>query len=306
MATKTQTKRTTNEERRQARKARAAELQEGISEQVEALRETKRWQQFLIFAASFHQYSLNNVLLILRQMPMASQVAGFRKWQSLGRQVRKGEKALQIFGYATKKTEATDTDEDGPTKEEGKETRRVYFPILSVFDVSQTDPIEGAEHIPAIAVPLTGRDEAGIYSATEAFISEKGWTVTVEAIHGSASGFATFDGTRQIVISEKLEPAARAKTLLHETAHALLHSGMATAERAALGQAAREVEAESVAYVVAGAFGFDTSTYSIDYVTSWAGADIQVIRDSAARVLNAAHQIIDALTPIEEEDDAAA
>ena len=306
MATKTQTKRTTNAERRQARKARAAELQEGISEQVEALRETKRWQQFLIFAASFHQYSLNNVLLILRQMPMASQVAGFRKWQSLGRQVRKGEKALQIFGYATKKTEATDTDEGGPTKGEGKETRRVYFPILSVFDVSQTDPIEGAEHIPAIAVPLSGRDEAGIYSATEAFITEKGWTVTVEAIHGSANGFATFDGTRQIVISEKLEPAARAKTLLHETAHALLHSGMATAERAALGQAAREVEAESVAYVVAGAFGFDTSTYSIDYVTSWAGADIQVIRDSAARVLNAAHQIIDALTPIEEEDDAAA
>ena len=81
---------------------------------------------------------------------------------------------------------------------------------------------------------------------------------------------------------------------------------MATAEHAALGQAAREVEAESVAYVVAGAFGFDTSTHSIDYVTSWAGADIQVIRDSAARVLNAAHQIIDALTPIEEEDDAAA
>ena len=116
MATKTKTKNTTSDERREARKALATQLQAGITEQVDALRQTERWHQFLTFAASFHQYSLNNVLLILRQMPLATQVAGFRKWQSLGRQVRKGEKAIRIFGYATKKIDTT--DEAGPTTTE--------------------------------------------------------------------------------------------------------------------------------------------------------------------------------------------
>ena len=300
MATKTKTKNTTSDERREARKALATELQAGITEQVDALRQTERWHQFLTFAASFHQYSLHNVLLILRQMPLATQVAGFRKWQSLGRQVRKGEKAIRIFGYATKKIDTT--DEAGPTTTENDEVRRVYYPILSVFDMSQTDAIEGAEQPPQIAVPLTGEDEPGLYQATEAFITAQGWTISIEAIQGGANGYATHDGTKQIVISQTLEPAARAKTLLHETAHALLHSEMTHEQRETQGRNAREIEAESVAYIVAGAFGFDTSTYSIDYLTSWAGADTQIIRDTASRVLTAAHQIIEALASNAEEN----
>jgi len=56
-------------------------------------------------------------MLIFSQAPDASQVAGFRKWQELGRQVRKGEKAIKIFGYSTKKITETDT-------ETGEETTR--------------------------------------------------------------------------------------------------------------------------------------------------------------------------------------
>ena len=73
-------------------------------------------------------------------------------------------------------------------------------------------------------------------------------------------------------------------------------------QRETQGRNAREIEAESVAYIVAGAFGFDTSTYSIDYLTSWAGADTQIIRDTASRVLTAAHQIIEALASNAEDN----
>src|SRR5699024_4182063 len=72
------------------RRAEADELHGTIAAEVEALRDTDAWQQFLTFAQVFHSYSLNNVMLILSQRPTATQVAGFRKWQELGRQVRKG------------------------------------------------------------------------------------------------------------------------------------------------------------------------------------------------------------------------
>jgi hypothetical protein len=119
------------------KKAQAAALHESIATQVEALRDSDRWTAFLDFASAFHAYSLGSVLLILSQRPDAERVAGFRKWQGLGRQVRKGEKAVWIFGYSTKKV--TEEDENG----ESQEKRIARFPILSVFDIAQTDVIEG-------------------------------------------------------------------------------------------------------------------------------------------------------------------
>lgn len=275
--------------RREERKAKAGELQAAIAEQVAALTESDRWLEFLRFAQAFHSYSLNNVLLILRQNPEASQVAGFKKWQTLGRQVRKGETALRIFGYATQKI--ADADEDAGTKEK----RRVYFPVLSVFDVSQTDVVEGGGEIPEIAVPLTGADEHGIFEAARAYITGIGWHVAVEQIE-RANGYATNDGSQRIVIKDSLDPAAAAKTILHETAHALMHcSGGPAAD--AEERARREVEAESVAYIVAGAVGLDTSSYSIDYIASWSQADATIITEVAGNVLRTAHTIIEALTP---------
>lgn len=51
--------------------------------------------------ARFHTYSFGNVLLILRQNPEATTVAGYRTWQTLGRQVRKGERGIQILAPVT-------------------------------------------------------------------------------------------------------------------------------------------------------------------------------------------------------------
>jgi len=81
------------------RREQAEALQHQITEQVEALRDSEAWTKFLDFAQNFHSYSINNLLLILGQNSNASAVAGFRRWQELNRQVRKGEKALKIFGY---------------------------------------------------------------------------------------------------------------------------------------------------------------------------------------------------------------
>ncbi|WP_222651580.1 ArdC family protein [Rhodococcus sp. BP-154] len=111
--------------------------------------------------------------MILSQRPDATRVAGFRAWQQRGRQVRKGEKAIRIYGYSSR----TITDTNPDTGDEN--SRKVpTFPILSVFDIAQTDPIDGHPQPEEISTLLTGADPARIYDRTAAVMTGRGWTVT--------------------------------------------------------------------------------------------------------------------------------
>lgn len=275
------------------RRAEADELHVTIAAEVEALRDSDAWQRFLAFAQAFHAYSLNNVLLILSQRPTATRVAGFRKWQELGRQVRKGERSIKIFGYAERK--ATDDEVTEHTKRNAKgEPVIPYFPMLSVFDIAQTDATEDWTE-PDIAQRLTGADEVGIYAAAADYLTAVGWTVEREHIPGETNGYTTMDGSRRVVIDAELSDAQAAKTILHEAAHALLHEADERGEYVAH-RGLKECEAESVAYIVAGILGLDTSAYSVGYVAGWVDGDAEVIRSTAANVLRAAHKIADAIT----------
>lgn len=290
MATKT--KRTSKKRSRKTPEQRAAEakvLQETLTAKVEALTDSEEWKRYLQFAASFHTYSLNNLLLILAQMPEASQVAGFRQWQAKGRQVRKGAKSIKIRGFSTKKVTETD-----PTTGEETEKKAARFPILSVFDISQTDPIEGVAQPENPTHRLTGEDPAGIYDAMAAHMTAQGWTVTREPIPGETNGYTTTDGSRRIVVDADLAPAMAAKTMIHEAAHATLHEDLATGEYVAH-RGIYEAEAESTAYVLAGMIGLDTTDYSVGYVTTWTNGDIEKIRATAENVLHAVHILAPAL-----------
>lgn len=283
-----------------ARRKEAAEiLQSNLVDQVEQLRNTDVWTRYLDFLQSFHAYSINNTLLIMRQFPEATQVTGYRKWQAVGRQVRKGEKALRIFGYSSKKI----TVEDQDTGDE-VEKRIATYPILSVFDISQTDAIEGAEPVPEITHPLQGTDDAGIGAAVAEWLTARGWSVEVEDIAGETNGYTDGDNAR-VVIDANLSDAHAAKTFLHEAAHVILHHGddKALTVDYAGHRGICETEAESVAYVVAGLLGLDTSAYTVGYVAGWSDCDTELIKSTAANVLRAAHILADALAPDEDEDD---
>lgn len=297
MAPKTPTKtrtRLTPEQRRE----QAAALHESIAAKVDALRDTDQWRAFLDLTSGFHHYSLNNIMLIWAQRPGATRVAGFRQWQARGRQVRKGEKAIRIFGYATKKITDDQPEDEAATTTTGEDgtRRRVYFPMLPVFDISQTDPTDPEAADPDDLVQhLTGEDTAGVVEAVTAFLTARGWSVAHEPIPGAANGYTKTDGSRRVVIDANLAPAQAAKTALHEAAHVLLHADLTGAEYAEH-RGVCETEAESVAYVVAGLLGLDTSAYSIGYVAEWSDADVDLIRSTAANVLSAVHTIADALT----------
>lgn len=296
------------------RRERAEQLQGSIADQVQELRDSAAWVRFLNFSRAFHNYSLNNVLLILSQNPDASHVAGFRKWQELGRQVRKGERALKIFGFRqTVQTEGQDGPTSSPeglgtptrphatTAEGTEQSARVltFFPLVSVFDISQTDLVEGAEDASNVARALTGDDEHGIFAATCDYLTSLGWVVSRGQTPTGVNGYTTTDGTRQVVIGEALSPAQAAKTALHEAAHVLLHITGDQAADAAHYIAHRglaETEAESVAYTVAGILGLDTADYTVGYIASWSQGDTSTIKATAARVLQTVHQLTDALT----------
>lgn len=281
---KTKSPRKSAEERRE----QAAQLHERLTQQVSALAESDQWKRFLGFSGSFHRYSLNNLLLILAQHPTATRVAGFQQWKKLGRQVAKGQKAIKIFGYSTKKT----TEEDPQTGEE-KTKVRAFYPVLSVFDIDQTELMEGYTDNSSIAHLLKGEDEAQIFDRVATHMRGLGWTVE-RGNTAPANGYTTLNGTRRIVVSDTLAPAAAAKTMLHEAAHALLHAEDGSEEYAAH-RGVKETEAESVAYVMAGMLGLDTAAYSVGYVAGWANADVELIRSTAGNVLRAVHILSDAL-----------
>lgn len=278
------------------RRAEAQQLHASIAEQVEALRESEAWTRFLTFAQEFHRYSINNLLLILDQNPTATHVAGYRTWQRLGRQVRKGERGIRIFGGR----DVVTVEEDETTGEEKQHRRRKFFPV-SVFDMSQTDPIDpDADDPSTLAQHLTGADQLGIFEAVADYLAARGWSVEREAIPGKTNGYTTTDGSRRVVVDANLSPAHAAKTALHEAAHVILHAEEDPADYVEH-RGIKETEAESVAYVLAGILGLDTSTYSIGYVAGWSRCEAETIKGTASRVLRAVRTLGEAITETDSE-----
>ncbi len=265
------------------RKAEREALLATMGEKVAALASSAEWIAYLRFIAAFRRYSFSNLMLIAAQCPHATHVAGFRKWQQLGRQVRKGEKAIKILGYSTQMITTTD-----PATGEEVEDRVARFPVLSVFDVSQTD----GDALPESTYRLpTGDGPHGALDRLTAWLGTEGWTLRAVPLGEAMEGYT--DHRRRIIATAAgLTPAARLVVLLHETAHALLHDSDAdyVAHRGLC-----ETEAESTAYVLANLLGLDVDASSISYIAGWSHAEPAVLTAAATNVLNAVNTIAAAL-----------
>src|SRR5689334_20232829 len=107
-----------------AREEKLAALHRQLAEQVAALAAGPEWRRWLDVAARFHNYSLNNTLLILAQRPAATQVAGYSLWQQLGRQVTKGERGIAILAPITWRA-----DPDGQRAPEARANQPSQAPV---------------------------------------------------------------------------------------------------------------------------------------------------------------------------------
>jgi antirestriction protein ArdC len=273
-----------------AREERLEALHEALVEQTKTLTTSEGWLDYLNFASKFRQYSLNNTLLILCQRPDSTHVASYKKWAELGRQVRKGEKSMAIFAPMTRKREDKD----------GEEKRYISgFRAVPVFDIAQTDGDPVPE--PVLPALLDGEAPEGLWDALLVVIDANGYEVKRGDCHG-ANGY-TRPSERLIMVRDDVSDAQAVKTLVHETAHMLLHCGEEgglTAD-AMMHRSIAEVEAESVAYIVANVHGLPTEEYSLPYVAGWSDGKPEAVAATADRVLKCSKQILAITEPADEE-----
>ena len=251
-------------------KALAEHLKEGMKNYLDS----EQFKSFLDTMSKFHNYSLNNIHLLKMQNPNVSRVASFNKWKAdFDRTVKKGSKALKIWVPYQVKTKISANQNElsfSPSENEmeEKEVTVTRFKLGNVFDVSQT---EGKE-LPKAINELTGdvKDYEDLYRAAKAVSMDNQVSISFEEINReSTNGYYSPDENR-IVISKGLKGQEQIlKTIFHEMAHADLHRG-SNAQYGDDQYRKQELQAESVAYVVANHFGFDTSSYSFGYLAIWA------------------------------------
>ena len=261
-----------------------------------------RYQEYLKTMSKFHNYSFNNTVLIAMQRPDATLVTGYRNWQSMGRQVKKGEKGIIIIAPAPikkkREREVLDQDrkpvldENGKPKTEEVEVTLPYFKPITVFDIGQTT----GEPIQTLSPELLTVAVKDFDLFMQAIKEISPVPIRFDEISGSANGYYhTVD--KEIVIKKGLSESQTLKTAIHESAHARLHD-KETMEN--LGEEkdrlTKEVEAESVAYCVCSAFELDTSEYSFPYIAGWSsGRDMKELKASMDVIRKTAGEMIDQL-----------
>lgn len=261
------------------------QLEQGVAE----IFTSEKYTEYLNTMAKFHNYSFNNTLLIAMQKPEATLVAGYQAWQKkFNRQVKRGEKGIQIIAPAPfkEKQEIEKTDpetgeivigKDGQPETEVVERVITKFRVTTVFDVSQTT----GEPIPEFEVSELEGDVLIYHDFMESLKMVAPVPIRFIEIDGEAKGFYQLVD-KYIAIQPGMSEAQTMKTAVHETAHAVLHDrDQMEAEGIVKDQLTREVEAESVAYVVCNHFGLDTSEYSFSYIASWSsGKNMKELRAS--------------------------
>jgi hypothetical protein len=274
---------------REATKERLTELQEQLTVGVEKLVSSDEWMRMLNMAAKMPRYSMNNLLLIAIQHPTAEYVCGFNTWKKLDRSVVKGQKAIWILGPVKRRL----TLEDKDSGEEVKVQKLVGFKPVAVFAQDQTE----GEPLPDVGPKAFGGDAPrAAWDGIVRELEKDGYRVLIEAPHTFGAEGETDPVAKVVRIDPSRSPAMQLATLLHEQAHVRLgHVDDVAAYRQHRG--VMEVEAESVAYVVAGALGLDTSAYSVGYLGGWSRGDVDLIRKTADRVVSTAHGIVNAIAP---------
>lgn len=286
-----------------SRAERVKELQDKFKSQVVSLSGSEDWLKTMRFLARFKSYSFVNIMLILSQLPTAEVVAGYKQWRTMGRQVVKGSKAIHIFGYSS----VYEKDENGERKVDayGNFIRRTVFPILSVFDVSQTVPIEGEKDLYKVNTTIVpeGADPEGIADRLATALVADGWSVLEgdESVLGGADGMTVFS-EKKVYIKQGMTEAGVAATMAHEMAHVMMHNPKAldSDPRYADKKIRRrviETEAESVAYLVGEMNGISLGDTSKVYVANWSGGDEEIISNSAKAIFETAKAIDYLLNP---------
>jgi len=258
---------------------------DAVNHLVEALEsgQSEVLTQYLSAMGRFHDYSFGNVMLIARQKPQATNVAGIRTWNALGRFVKRGEKGILILAPMIGRKKADSASE--ATEDAKQSQAQLYgFRAVYVFDISQT---EGKE-LPTLT-EVQG-DVSGYRERLVKFVESQGVALNYSDKIAPAKGLSHGG---KITLLSGMQPAEEFSTLAHEIAHEMLHRGD---RRTLTTKQVRETEAEAVAFVVCQSIGLDTGSSSADYIQIWHG-DANLLRESLEAVQQTAAVILGGIAP---------
>lgn len=259
-----------------------------LEQGIDSILSSEGFAAYLATMARFHSYSSSNIALILNQAPEATRVAGYKKWQELGRQVRKGEKGIVILVPHKRRSSRDHQDVDEHKEEETTTERTVFtsvsgFGIGRVFDVVQTD----GDPLPEPPRPevVDGASDTGmrLYADLLDYLELHGVTTSREDTEPVNGYYQPFN--RHVGIGRHIDGDQATKTLTHEVAH------MVSGHLSGVERRDAETVAESAAFVVLTHYGIDSSGYTFPYVATWA-QDRAVLKRNLASVQQTSHRII--------------
>lgn len=243
-----------------------ARLQQGVQDVFSS----NNYKHYLQFFAKMHNYSFNNTILILSQLPTASLCASYQTWKSVKCPVRRGQTGIKILVPVPYKTEMlVDCKDpqgnivfnaDGTPRQQKVFVERTAFRLGNVFDISQVDG-----DVPSLTQELKGTKEGFAKALNELMTNSDIPIVYDTDLYGTGTNGYYHVKENRIALRSGMSVNQCMKTLIHEKAHSLLHNG----KGAKYSRNEAEVQAESIAYVVSEVLGLDTSDYSFGYIASW-------------------------------------
>lgn len=300
-----------SDDRYENMKEQVEDFVDSLAELTDEARRSERFKEWLEVQSKFHDYSFNNTLLIMAQKPDASKVAGYRKWQrEFDRHVKQGESAIWIWAPVTAKKcpgcgrSKKYHDEEGcRLLDEGEEDSDmseedidwiegiVGFRPVPVFDISQTE----GEPLPDLetAAKEGERDGRELLERLQKAAEELDIDLSVKApeeYDHRGNGWAR---DRKAVALERTA-AATASTVIHEFGHIMAgHTERSTLVEGRHDRSRKEIEAESIAYVVGRKFGLDVENSKF-YLAAWEG-DSEKIEESLSTITRASKRIIETI-----------
>lgn len=282
-------------------RAKVKALTDKLEAGVKAVFEDENYLAYLKAMSQFHHYSFRNVMLILLQCPHASLVAGYNDWKKkFDRHVKAGENGIAILAPSPRKFISHQLKTDPNTKqyiigEDGKpETEPVIvryneYRVVYVYDVSQT---EGKE-LPSYGVDELVGDVAH-YDKLLSAISQISPVPIEFMLPDKTDGLCSYK-EQKIYISKGMSQLHTIEVMIHEVAHAKLHDWTNKNEDyEQKNRRTREVEAESVAFVVCQHFGLDPSASAFPYIAGWSkGKELEELNSSLERISKTASYMIE-------------
>lgn len=245
------------------------------------------YERFLKFNKNFHNYSFNNIILIFSQMKEATQVAGFKTWQKMGRKIKKGAKGIQIV-YPIKRKYTTKIDgqrsiiDKEEQQQEEKNIEYMTYGYTYVYDISQTI----GEPMPLENKRLNSNSKIEFWEFLKSFSP---YPILEESLRPNLQGYWS-KSKKHIVLEKTLKIDDKVSVLLHELTHALYDDFDYKQDRNL-----SETFVESVAFIVADYFGLDTSMCSFNYITGWVDGDIKILLELGTKIQKTADAFINQL-----------